>query len=67
MHDSYSHTTNECNYFRQQVQSALNDGRLMLGDGNKMKLDVDPFPVNTIGFEGNMILVHSDQVEMTKG
>jgi hypothetical protein len=25
-HDSYSHTTNECNYFRRQVQSALNDG-----------------------------------------
>jgi uncharacterized protein YodC (DUF2158 family) len=25
-HNSYSHTTNECNYFHQQVQSALNDG-----------------------------------------
>jgi hypothetical protein len=24
-HDSYSHRTNECNYFHQQVQSALND------------------------------------------
>jgi hypothetical protein len=23
-HDSFSHTTNECNYFRQQIQSALN-------------------------------------------
>jgi hypothetical protein len=31
-HDLYSHTTNECNYFHQQVQSALNDGRLMFSD-----------------------------------
>jgi hypothetical protein len=39
-HDSFSHTTNECNYFRQQIQSALNDGRLTLGDGQRMRLDV---------------------------
>jgi hypothetical protein len=66
-HDSYSHTTNECNYFQQQVQSALNDGRLTLGDGSKMKLDVDPFQVNTIGFEEKKILVRSDQANTTKG
>jgi hypothetical protein len=24
-HDSYSHMTNDCNYFYRQVQSALND------------------------------------------
>jgi hypothetical protein len=66
-HDSYSHTTNECNYFRQQVQSALNDGRLTLGDGGKMKLDVDLFPVNTIGFGEKKILVRTDQAETTKG
>jgi hypothetical protein len=30
-HDSYSHTTNECNYFRRLVHSSLNDGRLTLG------------------------------------
>jgi hypothetical protein len=40
---------------------------LTLGDENKMKLDVDPFPVNTIGFEAKKILVRSDQVETTKG
>jgi hypothetical protein len=51
-HDSYSHTTNECNYFRRQVQSALNDGRLTLGVDGKMKLDVDPFPVNMVDLEG---------------
>jgi hypothetical protein len=66
-HDSYSHTTNEFNYFHQQVQSTLNDGRLTLGDGGNMKLDVDPFLVNTIGFEEKRILVHSDQAGTTKG
>jgi hypothetical protein len=40
-HDSYSHTTNECNYFRRQVQSALNYGWLTLDDSGRMKLDVD--------------------------
>jgi hypothetical protein len=32
-----------------------------------MKLDVDPFPVNTVGFEAKKILVCSDHAEMTKG
>jgi hypothetical protein len=31
-YDSLSHTTNKCNYFHQQIQSALNDGHLTLGD-----------------------------------
>jgi hypothetical protein len=66
-HDSYSHTTNECNYFHRQVQSVLNDDWLTLGDGGKMKLDVDPFPVNTVGVEQRKILVRSDQAEMTHG
>jgi hypothetical protein len=66
-HDSYSHTTNECNYFRRQVQSVLNDGRLTLGDGCKMKLDVDPFPVHMIDLEEKKILVRSDQASTTKG
>jgi hypothetical protein len=46
---------------------ALNDGRLTLRDENKMKLDVDPFLVNTVRFEAKKILVHSDQAETTKG
>jgi hypothetical protein len=39
------------------VQSALNDGRLTLEDGNKMKLDVDPFLVNTVEFEEKRVMV----------
>jgi hypothetical protein len=66
-HDSYSHMTNECNYFCQQVQSVLNDGRLTLGEGNKMKLDVDPFPVGMVNLEEKKILVHSIQASTTQG
>ena len=29
-HNSFSHSTNECNVFRRQVQSAISDGRLTL-------------------------------------
>jgi hypothetical protein len=62
-----THTTNECNYFLQQEQSAINDGRLTLGDGVKMKLDTDPFPIGMVKIEHKKILVRTDQAEMTKG
>jgi hypothetical protein len=45
----------------------INDGRLMLGDGGKMKLDTDPFPVNVIEFGQKKVLVHTDQATTTKG
>jgi hypothetical protein len=35
-HDSFSHTTNKCNYFHRQIQSALNDGHLTLRDAHQM-------------------------------
>jgi hypothetical protein len=68
-HGTFSHTTNECNYFHRQVQSALNDGRLMLEDGGRMKLDSELFPVNVnvIGFEGKKVLVHADQASTMRG
>jgi hypothetical protein len=65
-HDSDSHVTNKCNYFRRQVQSAINDGRLTLQNSGKMKLDIDPFPVNMVELEGKQILVQTDQAETTK-
>jgi hypothetical protein len=61
-HETFSHTTNKCNYFHRQVQAVLNDGRLTLGDGHHMKLDTDPFPanVNTVNFEEVKVLVHPE-------
>jgi hypothetical protein len=29
-HNSYSHATNDCNSFHRQIQSAINEGRLVL-------------------------------------
>jgi hypothetical protein len=66
-HGLFSHTTNECNYFYRQVQSVLNDDRLTLGEGHKMKLDTYPFlaNVNMINFEGKRVLVGIKQAEST--
>jgi hypothetical protein len=60
-HDTFSHTTNECNYFHCQVQLALNDGRLTFGEGQKMKLDTDSFlmNVNMINFEKKRVLMRT--------
>jgi hypothetical protein len=65
-HDSYTHTTNECNYFWRQVQSVFNDGQLTLGDGGKMKLDT-VFNDGMIELMDKKVLVRMDQAEMTKG
>jgi hypothetical protein len=66
-HNSYSHMTNECNYFRWRVQSALNDGWLTMGDGARMKLDMDPFPVGMVNLEEKKVLVRSDQAGTIMG
>src|SRR5512144_3307452 len=66
-HDSHSHSTNDCNAFRRQVQSAMDEGRLKFTDGSKMKLDHDPFPMNTINFNDKKVLIRLEQAESTKG
>jgi hypothetical protein len=66
-HDSHSHSTNDCNVFRRQVQLAIDEGRLKFTDGSKMKLDHDPFPVNTINFNDKKVLIRPEQAESTKG
>jgi hypothetical protein len=45
----------------------INDGQLTLGDGGKMKLDMDSFPVGMVELEQTKILVCTDQAETTKG
>lgn len=66
-HHSFSHATNDCNVFRRQIQSAINDGRLTIKDGGKMKLDSDPFPVNVIVFANKKMLIRSHQTESAEG
>jgi hypothetical protein len=45
----------------------INNGQLTLGDGGKMKLDMDPFHVSMVELMDKKVLVHMDQAEMTKG
>jgi hypothetical protein len=45
----------------------INDGQLTPGDGGKMKLDTDPFPVSMVELLEKKVLVCMDQAEMTKG
>jgi hypothetical protein len=47
----------------------LNDDRLTLGDGHKMRLDADPFLVNMnmINFKEKQVLVRTSQADTTKG
>ena len=43
-YNSHSHVTNDCKVFRRQVQSAMNEGRLIF---REMKVDKTPFLVHT--------------------
>jgi hypothetical protein len=51
-HKATSHDTNDCKIFRQQIQSAIEQGRLKFETPTKaeksMKIDQHPFPTNTI-------------------
>jgi hypothetical protein len=66
-HNSFSHATNDCNVFRRQVQSAIDDRRLIFTKSSKMKLDTDPFPINVIDFENKKMLIWSDHTGYARG
>jgi hypothetical protein len=46
---------------------AIDEGRLKFTDGSKMKLDHDPFPMNTINLNVKKVLIRPEQAESTKG
>ena len=56
-HNSFSHATNDCNVFRRQIQSAINDGRLSFAD---MQIDKQPFPLNTLELHGKKVLIRHE-------
>jgi hypothetical protein len=60
-HNSFSHATNDCNVFRRQIQSAINEGRL------KFEEDTEPFPMNVIDFEGKKVLIRPDATDKGEG
>ena len=63
-HNSTSHATNECNVFRRQVQSAINEGRLVLSE---MQIDKAPFPVHTLELKNPKVLIRPEQAKGAKG
>src|SRR6185369_274085 len=44
-HNSFSHATNDCNVFRRQIQSVVDERRLVLSE---MQVDKTPFSVHTL-------------------
>ena len=52
-HNAMSHDTNVCKVFRQQIQSAVEQGRLKFEAPKKpMKIDEHPFPTNMVDVGG---------------
>jgi hypothetical protein len=45
----------------------INNDRLTLGDGGKIKLYMDPFPIGMVELMDKKVLVRTDQTETTKG
>jgi len=52
-HNATSHDANECKVFRQQIQSAIEQGRLKFEVSKKpMKIDQHPFSTNMVDIGG---------------
>jgi hypothetical protein len=52
-HNSGSHSTNDCKVFRQQIQVAIEGGKIKFDDSKRsMKVDGNPFPINMVHTTG---------------
>jgi hypothetical protein len=50
--------------FQRQIQSSINEGRLKF---QEMQVDIEPFPMNMIDFEGKRVLVRPSTADKGKG
>ena len=64
LHNTFSHATNDCNVLRRQIQSAINEGRLVISG---MQVDQNPFPVHTLELSNPKVLIRPHQAESAKG
>ena len=62
-HISFSHATNDCNVFRRQIQSAVNEGWLVVP---QIQIDNNPFPVHTFELQNHKVLIRPNQAESAK-
>jgi hypothetical protein len=68
VHNSFTHSTNECKVFRQQIQSAIEQGRLIFDKPNKAKIKIDdqPFSQNMVNAtlpKGKVMILTSDKAK----
>jgi len=63
-HDSSSHATNDCNVFRRQIQSAINEGRLAL---HETQVDEASFPLHTNDLNNAKVFIRPEQAAGAKG
>jgi len=65
-HNATSHSTNECKVFRQQLQSAIEFGRIKFDNSKTqklMKIDQHPFPANMLDAKGKIKVLTSEAAE----
>jgi hypothetical protein len=63
-HNSFSKATNDCIVFHWQMQSAINDGRLVF---QGMQIDRQSFPINTLEMNGKKVLIWLEMADKGKG
>jgi len=61
-HNTFSHATNDCNVLCRQIQSAINEGRLVIPT---MQVDQNPFPVHMLELKNPKVLIRPSQAEST--
>ena len=64
LHNTFSHATNDCNVLCRQIQSVINEGRLVVP---AMQIDQNPFPVHALELSNPKVLIRSHQAESAKG
>jgi len=65
-HNATSHSTNECKVFKQQLQSAIESGRIKFDNSKTqkpMKIDQHPFPTNMLDAKGKTKVLTSEAAE----
>ena len=66
LHNTFSHATNDCNVLRRQIQSAIDEGRLVISG---MQVDQNPFPMHThvLELKNPKVLIRpNQQMEKTR-
>ena len=64
LHNTFSYATNYCYVFHRQIQSAINEGRLVVP---AMQIDQNLFSVHTVELTNQKVLIRTHQAKSAKG